>query len=93
MTLRIDEAEKKASALRGRLYAGEAALKAFKWMGDVPVAEFSIGAHFGSAVDGHKDALRYLNAEFEKIRVKLVDDALRSMQRDIDYFFGKQKVD
>jgi hypothetical protein len=88
MVMQIEQAETTARAIRHRLWKGEGAIKALKWMHDIPIDKFEIGTSYGSAVDGHKEAMTYLNAELRMVIKALVDDALGAMQSDVDQSFG-----
>ncbi|QPI73891.1 hypothetical protein [Sphingobium sp. Cam5-1] len=93
MTLRVDEAEKQATALRHRLYAGERAIKAAAWLRGENLlenAKLHMVSNWGSAHDGNKAALEYINAELAKVIEKIVADAARQAQRDMDYYLGRQ---
>ena len=88
MTMQLQDAEAAARAIRHQLWKGESAIKALKWMHDMPIEKFEIGTSYGSAVDGHKEAMTYLNAELRMVIKALVDEALNAMQSDVDRSFG-----
>ena len=88
MAMQIRAAEAAARAIRHQLWKGEGALKALKWMHDMPIEKFEISTSYGSAVDGHKEAMTYLNAELRMVIKALVDDALSAMQSDVDQSLG-----
>lgn len=93
MTLRIDEAEIKARDLRHRLSAGENAIKASAWLRGENLlenAKLHIVSNWGSVYEGNKAALEYINAELAKVIDKIVSDAKRQAQRDMDYYLGRQ---
>ncbi|GLV21954.1 hypothetical protein TomMM35A_18070 [Sphingobium sp. TomMM35A] len=93
MTLRIDEAEKKAAELRHRLWNGESAIKAMEWLSQPELMNFArlrIVSEWGSSNNGNKDALGYINAELAKVIEKIVENATRQAQRDMDNYLGRQ---
>lgn len=94
MTLRIDEAEKKATALRHRLSNGEAAIKAMEWLSQpelIKHARMRIISEWGSAHGGNKHALDYINAELGKVISDILAKAKRQAQQDMDNYLGNQK--
>lgn len=60
-----------------------------KWMYDMPIDKFEIHTSYGSALDGHKEAMTYLNAELRMVIKAMVEDALGAMQADVDLVFGE----
>ncbi|WP_397586639.1 hypothetical protein [Sphingobium fuliginis] len=93
MTLRIDEAAKRATNLQHRLWNGERALKALTWLKQpdlIKHADLRIVSQWGSSNDGNKAALEYLNIELAKAMEKIVTDATRQAQRDMDNYLGRQ---
>ncbi|MBH1992478.1 MAG: hypothetical protein I8H86_06285 [Sphingomonadaceae bacterium] len=94
MTLRIDEAEAKAIALRHRLWNGESAIKALSWMSQpdlVKHAKLRIVSEWGSAIDGNKAALEYINLELARVVPDIIAKAMRQAQQDMDNALGHQK--
>ena len=91
MTLRIDEAEKKAGTLQNRVWAGQQAIKALAWLTQpelIKHAELRIVSVWGSGNEGNKDALRYLNAELERVMADIVYRAQAKAQQDMDHYLG-----
>ncbi|KZC82918.1 hypothetical protein AYR46_03155 [Sphingobium yanoikuyae] len=92
--MRIDEATKKASELRNRLSDGEAAIKALEWLSQPGLQEYArlrITSDWGSAHDGNKAALQYINAELARIAPDIIAKAKRMAQQDMDTCLGHQK--
>lgn len=94
MTLRIDEAAKKALELRHRLANGEAAIKAMEWLSNPDMlthAKLLITSSWGSVNDGNKAALKYINDELARIAPDIIAKAKRQAQQDMDNALGNQK--
>ncbi|MBA4756252.1 MAG: hypothetical protein H2050_15610 [Sphingobium sp.] len=93
MTLRIDEAAKKALELRHRLANGEAAIKALEWLSHPDIlthAKLKITSSWGSVHDGNKAALEYINEELARIEPDIIARAKRQAQQDMDGYLGNQ---
>lgn len=94
MTLRIDEAAKKAMELRHRLANGEAAIKAMEWLSHPDIlthAKLQITSNWGSVHDGNKAALKYINEELARLAPDIITKAKRQAQQDMDSYLGQQK--
>lgn len=94
MTLRIDEATKRAAELRNRLSDGEAAIKALQWLSQPDLQKLAclrVSSDWGSVHDGNKAALQYINAELTRIAPEIIEKAKRMAQQDMDTCLGYQK--
>ena len=96
MTFRIDEAEKAATALRHRLANGEAAIKAMGWLTQPELqkhARMRITSEWGSAHDGNKQALDYINVELARHLPDIIAKAICQAQSDMDNYLGNRKAE